>query len=170
MKLDEAVDDAGNSLLPTGDSNRGYYGGSGGCWNLFAQLKYPEHPGKKIARFKGSAHFLIQTRSQKIEIPDIKNVKELGRLVGDMPVVFHDLKKTNELWELRISGNPQALGANRWPQFNQSVQSNLQLQDEKGQPLEHRGMRSRGDNNGIEFTLLFSASVPSPASDGQHGS
>ena len=83
----------------------------------------------------------------------------MARIISDMPVVFHDLKKTGEVWELRLSGSPQAQGGNRWWQFNQSVQTSLQLQDEKGQALEHRGMRSRGDNNGIEYTLLFSASV-----------
>ncbi|HET6250603.1 MAG TPA: hypothetical protein VFE47_23145 [Tepidisphaeraceae bacterium] len=167
VKLEIAVDDAGNSLMPTSEGNRGYYGGSGGCWNLFAQLKYPDHPGKKIARIKGTSRFLIQTKSQRIEIPDIKNVKEMTRIVGDMPVVFHEMKKTNEIWELRLSGNPQALGNNRWAQFNQSVQTNLQVLDDKGQMLEHRGMSSRGDNNGIEFTLMFS---PSLRPDGRNSS
>jgi hypothetical protein len=156
VKLEEAVDDAGNSLMPIGPDNRGYYGGSGGTWNLYAQLHHPDHPGQKIARIRGSAKFVIQTKSQKIEIP-AASIKETAQVIGDMPVVIHDLKKNGEIWELRLSATPDALG-NRWAQLQQSVQSRLQIVDAQGQPLDHRGMSSRGGTNGIEFTIMFSPS------------
>jgi hypothetical protein len=159
VKLDEVVDNAGHSLIPDGPDNRGYYGGGGGTWNLFAQLKYPDHPGDKIARFRGNATFLVQTKSQQVQIPDVKSLKDLNHLIGDMPVIFHDLKKNGETWELRLSAHPQAFGGNRWAQFNQSVQSKLRLIDSTGQDLDHRGMRSRGNGTGIEFTILFATSV-----------
>jgi hypothetical protein len=167
VTLEEVTDDAGNSLVPTSLDNRGYYGGAGGCWNLFAQLKFPDHPGKTIARFKGSGGFLIQTRSQQVQIPDVKNVHEITRVVGDMPILFHDLKKNAGTWQLRFGANPQAFGPNRWGQLQQSVQQNLQLLDDKGQPLDHRGMSSSGNNNGVEFTLMFSADArPNGGSSG----
>ena len=134
-------------------------------WNLYSQLKYPDkNPGTRIARYKGSADFVVQTKSQQIQIPDITGIKELTRVVADIPVIFHEMKKNGEIWELRLSANPQTLGPGRWNQFNQSVQTNLQLLDNAGQVLDHRGMRSRGNGNGIEFTLLFAKSVrPSDA-------
>ncbi|HWE03593.1 MAG TPA: hypothetical protein VG326_14405 [Tepidisphaeraceae bacterium] len=165
VKIDVAVDNAGNSLIPTAPDNRGYYGGASGIWNLYSQLKFPDKkPGTRIARFKGSADFVVQTKSQQIQIPDIVGIKEVTRVVADIPVVFHEMKKNGEIWELRLSANPQALGPGRWNQFNQSVQSNLQVVDNAGQILDHRGMRSRGTGNGIEFTLLFAKSMrPSDA-------
>ncbi|MDB5171515.1 MAG: repeat protein [Phycisphaerales bacterium] len=163
VKLEEAVDDAGNSLLPTGPDNRGYYGGGGGTWNLYAQLHHPDHPGQKIARLRGSAKFVIQTKSQKIEIP-VAGIKENAQVIGDMPVLIHDLKKNAEIWELRLSATPDTMG-NRWAQLQQSVQTRLQLVDAQGIPLDHRGMSSRGGNNGIEFTILFTPSNNRPAAD-----
>jgi hypothetical protein len=163
VKLEEAIDDAGNSMLPTGPNTRGYYGGNGGVWNLYAQLHHPDHPGQKIARLRGNANFVIQTRSQKIEIP-VAGIKENAQIIGDMPVVLHDLKKNGDLWELRLSATPDAMGA-RWAQLQQSVQSRLQIVDAQGRPLEHRGMSSRGGNGGIEFTIMFAIPVRLPAAD-----
>jgi hypothetical protein len=160
VKLDEAVDNAGNSLIPTGPDNRGYYGGSSGIWNLYSQLKYPDkNPGTRIAKYKGSATFTIQTKSQQIQVPDLTRMKEVTRVIAEVPVIFHDMKKNGEIWELRLSANPQTLGPGRWNQFNTSVQTNLHILDDAGQTLDQRGMRSRGNGTGIEFTMMYAKSV-----------
>jgi len=39
------------------------------------------------------------------------------------------------------------------------VQTQLKLLDANGQPLDHRGMRSGGNANGMDFTILFGSSV-----------
>ena len=159
LKIAEAVDSAGNSLVPTGMENRGYYGGSGGTWNLFAQLKYPEkNAGDHIAHLKGSASFVVQTRSQHLQIPNIRSIHDQAQMVGETAVLFRELKKVNDLWELRLQTDMPNFGSPRWMQFNQSVQNDLQLVDDNNQPLDHRGMRSQGNGNHMEFTILFARS------------
>lgn len=164
VHLIEAVDDHGNSLIPTDNAQRGYYGGGGNTWNLFAQLKYPEkNPGAHVTRLKGSASFQVQTKSQVLEIPAVKSLRESSRMMGDMPVMFHDLKKAGTNWELRLSANPQAMGGDRWNQFNQNVQS-IKLVDDAGQELDHAGMRSSGNGQGIEYVMMYVQSTQ----DGRH--
>jgi len=156
--IDQAVDDAGNSLIATGMENRGYYGGGGGSWNLYAQLHYPDHPGKKIARLRGHAAFVIQTKSEKLQIDNLKTVHDSAHVIGGMPVIIHEIKKNGDNWDLRLTANAGTT-PDAWNQLNQSVQNRLQILDAQGQSLDHRGMGSRGENNKIEFTLTFAASV-----------
>ena len=76
-KLDEAVDELGNSLLPPDDNGvpanvetyGNAHGGSPAAWSVGATLAYPKNPGKRIVKLRGSVSVEVQTRSAKVELP-----------------------------------------------------------------------------------------------------
>ena len=95
MHVEEAVDDRGNSLIA---DNRMYDGMSNGqqwMWNLTANLNYPDPAkvGKTIARFKGKIKFLIQTKSETLDVPDILTVRNLQKTVAHRRMLIKECKR-----------------------------------------------------------------------------
>ncbi|HYE20897.1 MAG TPA: hypothetical protein VEA69_20795 [Tepidisphaeraceae bacterium] len=75
-RIEEAVDDRGNSLLaapgPDGGPEETYgnvHGGSPGQWSVGATLAYPAQPGRKIARLRGTIAAEVQIRAARLEVP-----------------------------------------------------------------------------------------------------
>ena len=164
VKLEEVVDDKGNSLLPpaTHPNEGGYYGGGEGVWTLYARLQYPEAKaaGSRIRKLRGSTAFTVQTKSQRIEVGDLFNMKDNAQVVGGTRVVFKDFKKQGEgsgLWHLRLTiarGNAAAPG-DVADALQSTVYTRLKVLDAKGRPLDHRGYSSTGRNEETEMTLHF---------------
>lgn len=154
VRVIEATDDAGNSLLPTGEENHIDYGGGNGFWTFAAHLNYPARAGTMIHRFRASASFVVQTGSQTIKIADVQKVKDATQTVAGLPIVIHELKKAGQDWELRISSRAPMPNDPAWMNFRQSLSNRTRLLDATGQAINHRGMRSRGFNGRIETTLI----------------
>lgn len=153
LEIKEAVDDAGNSLVSGAAERRMFAMGNSGAWQLFARLNWPQHPGKKIARFVCSTTFTLQTKSQKLEIPDILNAKEQTQLLGGSEVSFKGISKIGDNWELKLAANNLA------PiQELMQNQNRLRLLDADGNPLDRRGMGAQGDGNRTTWKLLFGSS------------
>jgi len=164
VKIDEARDDQGNDLAPPVPIVSGFYNASGGMWTLLAPLRYPPHPGTRIARIRGSTEFVIQTQSQQLQVPDILNVHDLSKTLGGMPITVHEMKKGGgNSYELRISivRDPQDP---RFTHLQQNLNQRLRVLNAAGDPLELRGMSSRASNAMMEFTITF---VAPPRSTGE---
>lgn len=148
LEIKEAVDDAGNSLVTGAAERRVFAMGNSGAWQLFARLNWPEHPGKKIARFVCATTFTLQTKSQKLDIPDILTAKESTRTFGGSEISFKGVSKSGENWEVKLSTSA------RMP-YLELMQNRLQLLDADGRPLDHRGMSAQGDGDKMTLKLLF---------------
>jgi len=151
IEIKEAVDDAGNSLVGGAAERRIYSMGNSGAWQLYARLNWPAHPGKRIVRLICATTFTLQTKSQKLEIPDILNAKEQTQTLGGTEVTFHGLSKVGDNWELKISSGNGVL-------FQEMMQNRLQLLDANDNPLQRRGMSGQGNGQQMTFKLLFGAS------------
>jgi len=163
VKLDEAVDDLGNSLLFSGPDNRGYYGGSAGYWQLSVQLAWPEKPGSRIARLRGSENFTVQTKAKTIEIDDLPSAKEKTESLGGMVLTVHSFAHNADTWELKVSMKVNSLNSPGWAQIQQVFQTGMRVVDSQGVALDRRGMNSRGTNDHVgnhlvDMTLQFAAS------------
>ena len=162
LKLIEAVDDHGNSMLPATDARSVSSGGFGaGAAQLFAPLKYPRHnPGTKIARFRASANFNVQTRSRQIQIADLMRVKNYHVTLPNMEITVKEMIQKEGEYELKlgISSSPTAP-----PDFGSiyaQLQSNLRILDGRGAELPRRGINSNPGPDGTEINVLFGVSVP----------
>lgn len=162
VSLSEATDDRGNSLLPAVPQTRGIYGVGANAWNLTAPMRYPAHPGTRIAHLKGEASFLIETASQRLEIPNLLSSRDESRTVGGLTIVFHQIKKNSLGYELTLSTS-HAAGGDQWESMQQSIYRQMKVYDSAGQAFEYRGMSSRTSSTGSETTLSL---APLPGPDG----
>ncbi|QOV87739.1 hypothetical protein [Humisphaera borealis] len=163
-KLDQVVDDHGNSLLP--DKQIDLAGdedfispnfGAESSYSLSAWLKYPtKNPGRKIAKLRGSATFTVQVESEKLDVP-LKSLRGTTRTFKGLPMTFGELQKVGDNWQLKISmaGNDQHPA---WDDLQNSIMSQLKVVDSKGQPLDHHGFGSGGGGAGTEITVSFGTS------------
>ena len=163
VKIDEARDDQGNDLSTPGPIVSGFYNASGGAWTLLAPLSFPPHPGTRIARIRGSSEFVIQTHSEKLEIPDVLKVHDLSRTIGGMPITIHEMKKNGAGYELRLSivRDPQDA---RFTHLQQNLNQRLRVYNAAGDIMDLRGMSSRASSATMEFTINF---VSSPRATGE---
>jgi len=166
LKLIEAVDDHGNSLLPPVNGRSVTSGGFGaGAAQLYAPLIYPRHnPGTKIARFRANASFNVQTKSQQIQIADLMKMKDHHESLKSMDVTFKEVTQKNDVYELKLVIYTSPLAPPEFRNIYEQVQNNLHLLDDRGQELQHRGMSSspvqQGAEAGLEITLQFGINMP----------
>lgn len=169
LRLEEAIDDRGNPLLPTGvrpGESAGESPVGRGMWVYRVQLKYPAEPGKRIARLKGSATFAVQTAAEQIEVADLMRARDVERKLKDVRVAVGGVRRLDERqeYELKVvlyyEGPPES-GRGRWAQVQRKfyeMQSRMRVLDADGQALERRGFGSRVNGDEVEMTVRFGPS------------
>ena len=162
ITVDTALDDHGNSLVSDRNRMGGFWGGFGGSggWNLYAPLDFPrQNPGTKLTRFKATTGFVIQLESQKIEIPDLANLKQTTKQILGMQVVFEEMKKNADAWQLHVRVAQPNFADPQWQQLMDGIQNRMQVLDSDGVALDRRGMSSNANNTTIELSLEFGRSA-----------
>lgn len=157
VAIDQAIDDRGHSLVPEDASRNGVWGGfnGSGSWALYATLQYPRNnPGTRIARFRGTTSFLLQTESQKIDL-DVASLNQTSRVIHGMRVTFQDMKKSGDGWQLRVRVDQPSFGGPEWQQLIDGVQNRMQILDAEGNPLEHGLMNMSSKDSAMELVLEF---------------
>ena len=166
LKIIEAVDDHGNSMLPPVNNRTISSGGfSAGAAQLFAPLISPQKPGDQNGTFRANATFNVQTKVQQIQIPDIMKVKNFHVPIRGMDITVKDLVQKDNNYELRVS---IVQSPNLPPELRnvyELVQNNLRLVDNRGIELPHHGMSSNPRPDGTEITLIFGQTIPAHAPD-----
>jgi len=84
LRLDEAVDENGKSILidPRYGGALSGGGGIGGLLSGSIRLAFSRDTGKRIARLKGSARFALCTKRETWEVADIRNAKDVVRIMS----------------------------------------------------------------------------------------
>jgi hypothetical protein len=98
LKLEEAVDDQGNSLIPPDANdlaaNVDTFGngrdGPTSRWGVSAGLHYPKNPGTKITRLRASVNCQVQTRAATLEAP-VAGARNVSRTVEGLRVVIKSI-------------------------------------------------------------------------------
>jgi hypothetical protein len=150
--LAEAVDDKGNDLLPPKTSQNGYYGRQGNFWSMNAQLKYPENPGTRIARIRGTIDYLLRMKYETLEIPDILTAKNVIRTVGPFTLTMVEVKPVGDQFEMNVKLTTTAPDATN--QLHQYLQE-FQLLDARGNAMSHQSSGSSGGADKLEGNVRF---------------
>jgi hypothetical protein len=153
LKVLEAEDDAGNSLLPPQANGNGMVHQMGyfNNWNqvgaqvvpLGGQLSYPEHAGRLIKRLKGVVPLSVATR--KSEPLTISLAEAVGKTfqAGETTLIIHEANKPNPnpgqagtVLDLTIRTEAGAGGPNN-PNGQASIQPQTQIElvDASGKPV-----------------------------------
>jgi hypothetical protein len=177
-RMEEAVDDKGNSLRPLAVRAGEVVRNNGGLWTYRVQLKYPQDAGTRIARFKGSATFAVQTKFEQVEVPDLTHARDVERRLKDVRVIVSGIQPQGgrDEYELKlvlfyeglsggaaggVGGGVAAGPQGRWARVQRALyemQNRLRVVDAAGQALERRGFGSRVNGDEVEITVRFAPS------------
>ena len=137
----ECVTDAGKTA--TGAGGRPPFGGSqvNSRNEMQFTLDLPPDAGRSIARLKLNARFVLRKGTQKLEIPDVLNVRNSQHVVAGFPVTIAHVNKVVDgqyAFEIvaRREGKPQA----DWEVFRSLIDRyGCRLVDAEGNALNSRG-------------------------------
>lgn len=166
-KLETAVDENGASLVPAGGDGRvdyGYYSSMGNMWHVQAALADVPNIGKRIATLRGSVEAVLCTRSERIEIAQVLDAKNVDKAIGDASITLVEVaRRGNDGFELRLRArlnSASAVNANGgggggdldWTRFPMQA---IRLLDANGRQLQSRGSSASVTNNVYETTLQY---------------
>jgi hypothetical protein len=163
-QIDEAMDDNGNSMLPTEprDARSNMQGPQGIAWYGYIRLPYPEkNPGKKIAKLRGHMPAVVQLGSEPLDVPDPLKATEVSKTVGGQRVTFKSLKKREDGQGRAPQQYVMEMVLYRDGKDQQEFQQNfnitptMKLTDSKGGTFQYRNNGGRGDGESITRTFNF---------------
>lgn len=155
VKVEEATDDKGNSLVSKDKQYEGMSTGQQWMWNLNARLTWPENGvGTKLTRFKGSVKFLIQVKSETLDVPDILTVKDLQKTVAGRRMMIKQCKKNGEQYEVQMTFFRDGMNQNDWNAMGNPGYS-LRLLDKNGKSLNSHGWGGGGGMDKMDYNWTF---------------
>ena len=183
VRLTEALDDRGHSLLPQPGEAGAAATLRGGrtAWVYGVPLRYPpERPGRRIARLNGTIPFTLQTSAERLELDDVIAAGRVTRELKGGRITAHVTEAPDgKTFTLMLTiarplsaedgaaapqpddaAAPQPGGApaerlTRWMVYQHSAQRWLRLEDAAGRPLPRTGFGSRVLGDDVELTLHF---------------
>ena len=166
VKLEEAVDERGNSLIAC---DEGEYAPETSEyrapweWKLAARLHHPDGAGQRIAKLRGSAQFLVRTQFQPWELTQIMTVQNATRVIGGSRLTIEGLSKNEEGYTLRIRGEGPLCGLGQGGMSDQfeAIRRSIRLIDSGGRNF---AVDFAGGSGRDEWSYLFTFK-PTPAQD-----
>jgi len=165
-RLEEALDEHGNSLLPPAQQEyipessdyRGPWE-----WKLNAKLHHPDGAGQRIALLRGAAQFLVRTQYETWELSQVMSVQNATRVIAGTRITIEGLSRTDEGYTLRIRGQGALCGLvspGLADQF-EAIRRSIRLLDQNGRPF---AVDFAGGSGREDWSYLFTFK-PTPAQD-----
>lgn len=154
-RLEQVLDEKGNSLMMQRLTPDGMQPVVNWFWNLSVSLAPPPNAGRRIAKLKGSARYLIQTRAERAEIPDVLAARNVSKVVAGRRFVLKEVRRNGDAYTVHLT-----LYRTGWAPAEWSLlypYNFFKLEDAKGRPL-YRVPRAGGGGAGgdqLDITLTF---------------
>ena len=156
VAIAECVDDKGNSLAATDRVYDGMSSGQQWMWNLSARLKYPaQNPGTKIAKFRGSVKFMVQTKSETLDVADVLTVKNKTVNVAGRRILIKEVKKNGEQYDVQMTIYRDGMSQQDWNVLQYPGYS-VRLLDKEGKSLNSQGWGGGGGGTEMNYNWNFS--------------
>jgi len=163
FKLDCAVDERGNALLP--QTSRRVLGRRfrTGSRQLPMPFQRPPEEVSRIGVFRGSVTVAIQTLSQNWEIDGPVSMSPTTRLVDSIPVTIDSFTPSHgsDSFELQASIPSAWSSKGAQDEMMELIRKRLTVLDAEGKPLLLGSVDSRGTNDGTEVSADFNR-APQP--------
>jgi len=122
---------------------------------VFARLKYPtERPGKKIAKLRGGMRFVVQTRSETLDVPDVMKAKNVQKTIAGRRILLKEVKKAGDQYEVQTTVYRTGLSPAEWNAMNYPGAA-IRLLDKDGKPLSSRGWGGGGGPDEMSYNWTF---------------
>jgi hypothetical protein len=121
-------------------------------------LKYPNNPGKKIARLKGSLQLRVADKMDSLTIDKPLQAAQTSKTIGNITVTFYSLKKMAEPnYQLSVSLDGNALGGETvWL----LLQNHERLLDDKGREFRYVGGGSAWNRYTVNYIRNVGEDAP----------
>jgi hypothetical protein len=154
--IEQAVDEAGNSLVPPQPPYRVFSGGGmGNPWsgNMQIRLVYPPKPARRIARLTATTR-VIAAKIQALEIPDVLNAHDVSNTIDGVNVLFKGLTPTSSGYaaSFYFSGGADPRVTTRF--F--SHRGRVRLVDAQGRDYGFSGSDNSNSPQGFNLSVRFS--------------
>jgi len=161
LKLEEAVDDNANSLIPPGSPYEGYSNQGHWIWTMGTPLQYQPNLGKKISVLRAKARFVVLEKSETWEIADVLNAKNQEKKIGaETKYTFKGLSKVGENQyqaQIVIVNTGKAVQGRNLHNDAGMVQRNLRLVDAQGRSFTNSGYGGGGGFAQLTYSYTFYA-------------
>ncbi len=162
IRLTRVVDDTGRSLL-TGQKDAPFRFGLGRDRSQSVRLKSPANGAKKLARVEGVAVFVVASKTERWELPNILAAKEashtFGSGAGKTVVTLHGAQRVERNVKLDISlvtSAQENIFSVRAPLASSEVfLSALAVKRDDGQTVNSLGYSASGVNHGLNVSASF---------------
>jgi hypothetical protein len=165
IRLDEALDERGNSLVPTEEPNAlaanadvfgGHAEGHTSRWEVGATLHHPKGMGTRIARLRGATTLMVETQSAALDVP-LASARGLTRTLGALRVAV----KSADARQAELTVFRDGRGDAEWFAVRMQLSAGqAQLLDDRGQVVA-RAQGGGGeadespDNQRMDLRLRF---------------
>ncbi|HZZ44783.1 MAG TPA: HEAT repeat domain-containing protein [Tepidisphaeraceae bacterium] len=157
LRLSEAMDDRGNSLLmPVPQQYNSMGQDASSRWTLNAALAIPETVGTRITRIKGVSRVLMQTKSERWDVPGIGSIPANGvsKSIGGRKYVVEDFKAAGvDSYQLKLTMIREGARQSDWQQNGRGVR--IIALDAEGKSLALNGWGGGGSNERLTYTYTF---------------
>jgi hypothetical protein len=152
LKIEEATDDKGNSLVPKDQADAPMNFITSWVVNVQGQLIYPKNAGTKIARLRASAKFVAQTKSETIEYADPLTSKNVTKDVAGRKIVIKEVRRGAEEYEATVTFIRGSVPPEEWEQTVFPGNALQLIDGDRNAIVAHGfGMGGKGD----EATYVF---------------
>jgi len=107
IKLDEVVDEKGNSLLRPDAQEMELNGSAPAGMTVALDLNRTPSIGYRIARLRGTLRLMAVVGREVFTVPDVMNAKDTGKSIAtvesDRRYVVHEVKKVGDRYQVRLS-------------------------------------------------------------------
>jgi len=159
LKIEEAVDDKGNSLIPKDAADAPMNFVTSWVYNVDGKLAYPKEPGTKITKLRASAKFIAQTKSETIEYADPLTTKNVTKDVAGRKIVIKEVRRGAEEYEATVTFIRGDIPPEKWEQTVFPGNS-LQLIDGDRHSLVAHGFGMGGKGDEATFVFKFEKEPP----------
>jgi hypothetical protein len=165
VKTDQAVDDAGNSMMEDKNFITNYDASPirSLVYDCGVFLKYPQNAGKKIARLRGCLQLRVGEKMDSMTVDKPLEAAETSKTFGDTTVTFHSLKKMAEGKTYRLSVSVSNDAFDQVAGIRNFLQTRAQLLDDKGRAFKFAG----GGGGGEEFNANYIRNAGEDAAVGE---
>jgi hypothetical protein len=151
-RVQEAVDDAGHSMVQNQQGNVFYSNGQQRTlvYDCAVPLKYPTPTaGKKIAHLKCTVQLRAGDKMESLTVEDPLKATQTTKQFGDTKLTFRSLKHNGGNYEAKITisrtDDDGSGGNNDW----NLLQSSAQLLDSEGNPYQYGGGGGGSSRGGV---------------------
>jgi hypothetical protein len=158
-RIEEAVDDKGNSLVVKNAPEEPMNFVTSWVYNMEGKLEYPKSPGTKIARLRASAKFLAQTKSETIEFSDPLTSRNVTKTVAGRKITVKEIRRTPEEYQATVTFERGEIPPAQWEQ-TVFPGNTLRLIDGDGKMILAKGFGLGGKGDEATYVFKFEKEPP----------